>query len=350
MTRPRISILLPVRDAVATLHAALESIAGQTFADFECLVLDDHSSDASPDVARAWAARDRRFRSIIIERGSGIVAALEAGRALARGDLIARQDADDTSLPDRLAAQHARLTAEPRLAVLGCRARVPGPVTEGMERYLAWLRGCTEPEVLAREIWIESPIVHPTAMARASWLERIGGYRDGDWPEDYDLWLRIHRAGGALSNLAEDAYVWGESPLRLSRTDGRYRPAAFLACRLHHLRRWMRERAIPASRPLIVWGAGRDGRRVAAAWDRETAWGGGGREAPTIAAFVDIDPRKIGSVRRGDRPVLAFEDARRLHPGAFYLGAVGVAGARDLIRSALTETGHEELRDFVCLH
>jgi hypothetical protein len=277
------------------------------------------------------------------------VAALEIGRARARGEFLARQDGDDVSYPRRLETQVGRLRAEPLLAALGCRARVPGPLTEGSGRYLAWLRGCADPETIAREIWIESPIIHPTAVVRGEWLERAGGYHDGDWPEDYDLWLRIHRAGGLLANVEDELYEWRDHPGRLSRRDGRYSPAAFLRCRLRHLRRWFDEQGINArKRPLVVWGAGRDGRRLAAAWEREAA--GAGPEAPRIEAFVDIDPRKIGRTRRGGRPILMFAEARHRYPEAFYLAAVGVPGARDLIKSELVRAGYLELIDFVCLH
>jgi hypothetical protein len=126
-----------------------------------------------------------------------------------------------------------------------------------MRRYLDWLLDCIGPAACAREIWVESPVAHPTAMIRASVMERVGGYREMGWPEDYDLWLRIHRTGGSISNLSETLYEWTDSPERLSRRDSRYAPEAFLRCRVHHLRLWLAERGI--DRPLLIWGAGRDG-------------------------------------------------------------------------------------------
>lgn len=346
MTAPAISILLPVRDAAATLDACLASLHAQTETDWECLAVDDRSNDASREILEDWARRDERFRVLEAPHPGGIVASLEHGRARARAPLLARQDADDESLPARLARQRARMgSAGESLAVLGCGIYAPGPLTGGMRRYLDWLSACIEPDTCAREIWIESPLAHPTALMRSEWIARVGGYQAHPWPEDYDLWLRLHRAGGEIANLPEALYTWNDPPGRLSRRDPRYRPEAFRRCRLHHLRRWLAERAI--QRPLIVWGAGRDGRLLARAWREECLQAG--PPASAIVAFVDIDPRKLGRTRAG-RPILDWALARAAHPGAFVVSAVGVAGAREQIREALTGAGLVEGQDFVCCH
>lgn len=342
---PSISVLLPVRDAGETLDACLASLHGQKWTDWECLAIDDHSSDDSAAILAKWARRDPRIRPLSAPDPGGIVSALEEGRRQARALLVARQDADDLSDSSRLSRQIEAMRADDSLAVLGCMTRSDREPRPGMRRYLDWLSSCTDPAICAQEIWVESPIAHPTAMIRAAVLEEVGGYRERGWPEDYDLWLRIHRSGGGIRNLPEVLYEWSDSPERLSRNDHRYAPDAFLRCRLHHLRRWFAEQRI--ARPLAVWGAGRDGRRLARAWETELSQPG--PAAASIAAFVDIDPRKIGGKRR-DRPVLGFLDARRNLPDAFYLVAVGVEGARDMIRSDLASEGLSEGSDFLCLH
>lgn len=344
--QPLLSILLPVRNAEENLNACLESLAAQTLQEWECWIVDDRSIDASAAIASAWAARDGRFRLRRTPEPGGIVAALETARAAARAPLLARQDADDRSLPQWLERQLRAIQADPALAVLGCLTCAATPPTEGMRRYLAWIEACTDSARCAREIWVESPIVHPTAVIRADRLESVGGYRESDWPEDYDLWLRLHRAGERLAAVPEALYEWNDPPDRLSRTDARYMPGAFLRCKVHHLRRWLAERGA-GDRALVVWGAGRDGKRFARAWERELRFPGpAGAE---IAAFVDIDPKKIGRTRRG-RPIDRFEEARARVPGAFFVAAVGTAGAREIIRAELEASGLEEERDFVCAH
>jgi glycosyltransferase involved in cell wall biosynthesis len=323
----------------------MESIRAQTLAEWECLAVDDHSTDCSRELLEAWAGADSRVRVLTAPAPGGIVLALEAARREARAPLLARQDADDRSLPDRLARQVAAMDADQAAAVIGCRTETPGDVTAGMRRYLDWLAGCTDPDRVAREIWIECPLAHPTAMMRAEALDHVGGYRDMGWPEDYDLWLRIHLDGGRLYNIPDRLYIWTDRPDRLSRRDARYTPAAFLRCRLHHLRDWLAVHA--AGRSIVIWGAGRDGRRLARAWEDELHLGGA--PAGEVVAFVDIDPLKLNRTRRG-RPVITFASARSGIGDAFYLVAVGVVGARELIRAELGSSGLVEGRDFLCMH
>ena len=310
---PRVSILLPFRNAAPTLNAAIESIAAQTFKDWECLLINDGSEDGGGAVAERWRRSDARFRRIEIHTSMGIAIALET---------------------------------DPHAGAIGCLARVPEPTTDGMRRYLRWLAACADPVTARREIWVESPIIHPTAIIRSAALARVGGYRDLGWPEDYDLWLRLHRAGYTVRAIPESLYEWRDRSDRLSRVDARYSTSAFLRCRVHHLRRWLSE-AGQAERPLVIWGAGRDGKRFARAWEEERERSG--PDVQPVEAFVDIDPRKIGRSRR-DRRILSWDEASRIDPRPFVLAAVGIEGARDRIRPVLQASGFDEERDFLCVH
>src|SRR4051812_4518709 len=99
---PAVSVLLPVYNGGRHFRAALESILAQSFVDFECLVLDDGSTDGSGDMARQLAAADSRVR-VIQRENRGLVATLNELVGLARGALLARMDADDVALPERFA-------------------------------------------------------------------------------------------------------------------------------------------------------------------------------------------------------------------------------------------------------
>jgi FlaA1/EpsC-like NDP-sugar epimerase len=141
-----------------------------------------------------------------------------------------------------------------------------------------------------------------------------------------------------MERLPEVLYRWSDHPARASRTQPEYSPESFLACRAHHLSRFLR------GRPVIVWGAGRDGRRAARALLREQV---------EVAAFLDIDPRKIGRTAFG-APIRAAEEwLARSAPGEearpLILAAVGTAGARDLIRARLVSGGFREGTDFLCI-
>ncbi|MCX5738329.1 MAG: glycosyltransferase family 2 protein, partial [Proteobacteria bacterium] len=123
MNEARVSVLLPARDAAATLPACLASIRRQSESRFECVLVDDGSRDATRTIAESAARSDTRFRVIATDR-HGLVAALNTGLAACRAPLIARMDADDLMHRDRLALQLGALAAQPQLAGVGCHVRV----------------------------------------------------------------------------------------------------------------------------------------------------------------------------------------------------------------------------------
>ncbi|MBW3535875.1 MAG: glycosyltransferase [Gemmatimonadetes bacterium] len=333
LSPPRVSILLPVRDGERHLEACVASLRSQTLEDWEAVVVDDGSEDATPRLLAAWADADPRV-VVIRQEAQGLVAALERARAAAQAPLVARMDADDVALPGRLQAQMALLESDASLAVVGCRvayfpeARIRG----GARRYESWLNDLVTPDDHVRDLFVECPLAHPTFLLRRDALEAAGGYRDRGWPEDYDLLLRLWRRGGRMAKVPEVLLRWREAEGRLSRTHPAYAPAAFRRCKVHHLRRsLLRDRE-----GAVVWGAGPTGKAFA----RELAVAG-----VPVRAFVDLDPRKIGQEIHG-APVVAPADVDRFR-GALALGAVGQACARAEIREALEASGWVEIEDFV---
>lgn len=336
---PRVSILLPARNAEATLADALTSLEAQTFDDFECLIVDDASHDQTAQIAQAWVARDPRFRLLRQSTHQGIVPALNRAAAQARAPFLARQDADDRSRPERLRRTLARIDSDEKLGAVGSRVAQfpPADLPAGLRRYGDWLNELIQPDEIAREIWVESPLAHPTVIMRRAAFEAVGGYATAPWPEDYDLWLAMHVAGWHFAKVPDVLYDWRHHAGRLTFADPRYDPAAFLACKLHHLGPSL------SHRTLIVWGAGRDGRRLVRALQRRDL---------RPCALIDIDPRKIGHHRLGIRvhapEFLREREARE--KDLLILVAVGTRGARALIRAQLVTMGFRETRDFLCLH
>lgn len=336
VSKPDITVLLPFHNAARHLGEALESLQSQTFTGWTALLLDDGSTDDSPKIAVSAAAKDKRFEVVRLPR-RGLVAALNEGLRRARAPLIARMDADDVSLPRRLELQRDWMRAHPNTDVLATRAAYhpDPPAGEGMLLYLDWSNALVSHAAMAREIFVESPIAHPTVMIRRSVLEDAGGYRDRGWPEDYDLWLRLWRAGRRFAKLRQPLLLWRDDPRRLSRSHAAYSQIGFRLCKLHHLlQTYLRDRDV-----VTVWGAGREGRW----WGRELTTAG-----IRVRRFIDIDPKKIGR-SIGGIPIVSPDALRRREPGDFILAAVGSRGARPLIRKALKDMGYEEIKDFIFL-
>lgn len=210
--RPLVTVLLPVFNGETYLAAAIESVLGQTYANFELLVMDDGSTDGSGQVIARY--RDPRLVAVRNERNLGLVATLNKGIALARGELIARIDADDVADSRRFELQVDRFERDPGLVALGTGIRyidaagrvVAVPPRQAQGRYfLRWrvLRGTC--------------LYHPTLMLHRA---RAGAdaYYSGDFvhAEDYELLLRLSRSR-ALDNLAEPLVALRQHEASVSR-------------------------------------------------------------------------------------------------------------------------------------
>lgn len=329
-------MLLPVRDAAATLEACLDSLAVQTLADHEVIAVDDGSRDGSGDILRARSRADPRLR-VRRTPPRGLVSALRLALLEARAPLVARLDADDVARSERLFLQAERLERDRTVDVLGGRVALvaaPGErAGQGMRAYVEWQNALIDHEAILRDRFVESPLVHPSVAMRTAALRRLG-WRDFDGPEDYDLWLRAFDAGLRFAKLAETVLEWRDSPERLTRTDPRYAAARFLALKLDVLSRGL----LAFRREAVVWGAGPVGK----AWSR--ALRAAGHE---VRAFVEVDPRKVGRRIHGALVVPVAEAARLRGP--LHLAAVGQKGARARIRAEAARLGLVEGVDLVAV-
>ncbi len=320
---PRVSVLLPVRDAAGTLEASLLSLGAQTLREHEVIAVDDGSTDASLALLQARARADPRVR-VLPSAARGLVGALNLGLAAARAPLVARMDADDVAREDRLERQARRLDQDEAVDVLGCRVSVAPGTPAGMCAYVEWSNALLDHDAIVADLFVESPLVHPSVMVRHDVLRSLGGWRAFDGPEDYDLWLRAHAAGFRFGKVPLSLLLWRDRPTRLTRTDPRYAPARFLALKIESLERLH----CRDPRPLVIWGAGRIGKR----WARELQARG-----HRVAAFVEVDPAKIGQRIHG-AAVLGVEGARKAKD-ALHLAAVGQPGARARIRAEAARLG-----------
>lgn len=206
MSAPRVSVLLPVRDGAPFLREALDSVLAQTLVDFELLVVDDGSEDETPAILASVG--DERLRVVRQDR-LGLVAALRRAVAEARAPLLARMDADDVSLPERLERQGAYLDARPEVALVAV-----GVETSSGERIVL----PDDDAALRRRLLLRNPFAHGAVAVRAEAVARAGGYRAGYGAnEDYDLWRRIAR-DRRLGAVPEILYRYREHPGAVTRS------------------------------------------------------------------------------------------------------------------------------------
>lgn len=333
---PVISVVMPVYNAADTLAAVLASLANQDLKEWEMVAVDDGSTDESPYLLDQTARLDRRVR-VLHKRHAGIVAALQVGCDVARGEMVARMDADDLMLPGRLQRQLQELRIHPEIGLVSCQVRYGGDATAqaGYAAHVAWLNSLLTPADIAVRRFVESPVAHPSVMFRRELLTRHGGYRAGDFPEDYELWLRWLEAGVLFGKVDAELLVWSDAPNRLSRRDARYRSEAFYALKCDYLARHLLTR-LPAGREVWIWGAGRlTRRRFSRLLERGV----------TVRGYIDVDPKKTG--RHRDGRMVVNPDEMPPADTAFIVVAVGTRGARELITEELRKRGRVEGEDYL---
>jgi hypothetical protein len=243
-------------------------------------------------------------------------------------------DADDLAHPARFERQLQALQADPRLSIVSCLVECfpAALVRDGMRRYENWLNALRTPEAIRAAVFVESPIAHPSVVVTRAALEAVGGYRDVDGPEDYDLWLRLLLRGHRAAKVDVVLHYWRESPGRLSRVDRRYDRRRFFAIKLAHF-----PAAVLPEAGLQIWGAGPTGR----AWAR-ALWPRG----YTVHRFVDIAAPRWGRSLHG-APVYPPHVPDR--QAGFVLVAAGSPGAREGIESWLHACGLRACTDYLAV-
>jgi len=330
---PLISVLLPVRDVALTLEACLASLRRQTVDDWECVLIDDGSGDATGELARRAACDDARIRVHTIE-ATGLVGALNIGLDAARGRFIARMDGDDVMHRDRLASQVALLDAERALAAVGCHVRLfpRAGLREGRRAYERWLNAIDSPARVRAEAFVECPIAHPSLMVRGDVL-RACRYRDRGWPEDYDLVLRLLGAGREIGVVPRRLLLWRDRPTRLSRTSPVYGLDRFTACKAAFLAAGF----LASDAGYVLCGYGATGKALF----RALAAHG---KRPTH--IVELHPGRLGKIIHGARVVPP--PALAEIPRQPIVVSVAHVEPRTEARATLRAMGFIEGRDFVC--
>lgn len=209
---PRVSVVMPVFNSETYVAEAVESVLGQTLRELELIVVDDGSRDTSNAILEQSARRDPRVRLIVNETNLGVRIAMNQGWQAARAPYIARMDADDVALRERLDRQVAFLDTHPSVAAVG-----GAMITiDAAGRRGSTVQFATENAGIRSTLMRRNCLAHPTVTMRRSALEAVGGYRV-EHAEDYDLWLRLSERY-QLANLSEPVTLYRQHPLQISFT------------------------------------------------------------------------------------------------------------------------------------
>lgn len=184
MSAPRISVVLPAYNAEEFIAEAIESILNQTFTDFELIILNDGSTDRTPEIIQKYAKMDKRIVFVNNPENRGLIAVLNQGLDMARGEFVARMDADDISLPTRFEKQVAYMDSHPDVGVLGT-------VIQGFGM-LDW-PGIQIPVVTVFDMLKQNYMAHPSIMIRKSILDKHNLRYNPEYKhcEDLELWSRM---------------------------------------------------------------------------------------------------------------------------------------------------------------
>lgn len=248
---PSVSVIMGVYNGERFLAEAVESILSQSYGDFELIICNDCSTDASAEMLRAYAAADSRIVLLENERNMGLAATLNHCLDVVRGEFIARMDCDDRSLPERFASQVQWMQQHPETDVLGTGAEYMDDNSLVYGR-TSWdtVRVFTTADVVRG-----SCVMHPTVMMRAETLRRVGGYTVNALTtraEDYDLWCKIASGGGVIAALPQRLFQYREDQSNIVRRKYKYRiQEARLKC--HWIKRIGRPAdLVYAMKPLVV--------------------------------------------------------------------------------------------------
>jgi glycosyltransferase involved in cell wall biosynthesis len=331
---PAISVILPFYNAERTLEPAVKSILNQSFGDFELLLVDNNSTDKSLPVAIKLAENDSRIR-LLNETKQGVANAMNCGLQNARGNFIARMDADDISLPHRLEKQMQFLIDNPEIGLVGCNViYVPhNKNTAGFERFVNWVNSFHSPAEIELNRFVEIPVINPTIFFRRELFEKYGGNSDGDFPEDYEMQFRFLDAGVKMAKLPEPLLEWHDSTTRLTRTDERYSTEAFFRTKAKYFKNWA-EKHNPFYPAIWVWGAGRKTRQRAKLLVAERF---------KIEGYIDIQKEKTTK-----ETILYYKEIPE-QGKIFIVSLVTNYGAREQIKAFLLSRNYIEGVDFILM-
>lgn len=329
---PLVSIIMAIKDTEPFLPACLNSIIAQTYQNWELIAVNDHSSDATPQIIEDYAKRDPRIRVFHSKRHK-LIPTLKEGYVHVSGTLINRMDSDD-KMPDyklEVLVNEWLRHGKGTIIAGGTEHFVDeGEVGDGFLRYERWLNEVARTSTHYQQIYKECVIPSHCWMLHREDFEAAGGFDPEVYPEDYDLCFRYYRSGLNVVGIDKVLHYWRDRSNRISRTWKEYEDNRYFDLKLKYFYELDRDR----SRPLVLWGAGKNGKdmaRLLQGFDDDFRW-------------VCDNERKIGKdiygVKMEDLTVIPSIDNPQI------MMVVSSPDARAEITTALERWGKKPVEDY----
>jgi glycosyltransferase involved in cell wall biosynthesis len=252
---------MAVKDTEPYLEECLDSILAQTFENWELLAVNDHSTDRSRDILESYAKKDPRIR-VFDSKGHRLIPALQTAYENLKGELINRMDSDDRMPIYKLQLMIDEWHKHGRGHVIagGTQHFVEnGEVGDGFLRYDRWLNDIAKRNAYYEEIYRECVIPSHCWLIHKSDFEEAGGFDSLVYPEDYDLCFRFYKSKLKIIGLDTILHHWRDRSERISRTWDEYKDNRYFDIKV----RFFYELDRDLSRPLVIWGAGKNGKDLA---------------------------------------------------------------------------------------
>jgi len=259
--QPLVSIIMAVKDTAPYLHECLDSVIAQTYQNWELIAVNDHSSDNSPNILEEYAARDKRIR-VFDSIGHRLIPTLQEGYGQANGPLINRMDSDD-KMPDyklKVLVEEWTKYGNGTVIAGGTKHFVDeGVVGDGFIKYEKWLNEVAKTGGHYQEIYKECVIPSHCWIIHKDDFDAAGAFDPIVYPEDYDLCFRFYQLGLKIIGIDKILHYWRDRTNRISRTWEEYKDNRYFDLKLRYFYKIDRD----PSRPLVLWGAGKNGKDMA---------------------------------------------------------------------------------------
>lgn len=259
--QPLVSIIMAVKDTAPYLHACIDSVIDQTYRNWELIAVNDHSTDETPTILQEYADKDARIK-VFHSVGHRLIPTLQEGYKQASGTLINRMDSDDIMPNYKIQVLVDEWTKYGKGTIIagGTQHFVDeGEVGDGFLRYEEWLNEVARTSTHYQAIYQECVIPSHCWIIHKEDFDAAGAFDPVIYPEDYDLCFRFYRLGLKVIGIDKILHYWRDRSNRISRTWEEYKDNRYFDMKLRFFYELDRDR----SRPLVLWGAGRNGKDMA---------------------------------------------------------------------------------------